>query len=52
MGIERVLLQTMKFDLQVDLPYQYLIDYSKKFKLTKPEVYIAHLMFYMFYVRH
>ncbi|EYB88857.1 hypothetical protein Y032_0240g3344 [Ancylostoma ceylanicum] len=38
MGIERVLLQTMKFDLQVDLPYQYLIDYSKKFKLTKPEI--------------
>ncbi|KAK6019058.1 WSC domain protein [Ostertagia ostertagi] len=38
MGIERVLLQTMKFDLQVDLPYQYLIDYSKKFKLTKTEI--------------
>uniref|UniRef100_A0A915IQF5 Cyclin-like domain-containing protein n=1 Tax=Romanomermis culicivorax TaxID=13658 RepID=A0A915IQF5_ROMCU len=29
MAIERVLLQTIKFDLQVDHPYQFLIKYAK-----------------------
>ncbi|CAD6196089.1 unnamed protein product [Caenorhabditis auriculariae] len=31
MGIERVLLQTLKFDLQVDLPYEALLEYGKIF---------------------
>uniref|UniRef100_A0A0M3HH77 FERM domain-containing protein n=1 Tax=Ascaris lumbricoides TaxID=6252 RepID=A0A0M3HH77_ASCLU len=35
MGIERVLLQTIKFDLHVDHPYTYLLQYQKVFKLDR-----------------
>ena len=34
MMLERILLQTIKFDLQVDHPYQYLIKYGKDLKGT------------------
>lgn len=32
MSVERVLLQTIKFDLQVLHPYQFLLQYAKIFK--------------------
>ena len=32
MMMERILLQTIKFDLQVDHPYQYLIKFGKGLK--------------------
>ncbi|VDM93678.1 unnamed protein product [Onchocerca ochengi] len=35
MGIERVLLQTIKFDLHVDHPYTFLLQYQKVFKLDR-----------------
>ncbi|CAI4225157.1 unnamed protein product [Auanema sp. JU1783] len=34
MGIERVLLRTLKFDLQVDHPYKYLLEYIQKHNLS------------------
>ena len=34
MTMERILLQTIKFDLQVDHPYTYLIKYAKCLKGT------------------
>ncbi|MCP9264615.1 Cyclin-K [Dirofilaria immitis] len=35
MGVERVLLQTIKFDLHVDHPYTFLLQYQKVFKLDR-----------------
>uniref|UniRef100_A0A1I7Z6U9 CYCLIN domain-containing protein n=1 Tax=Steinernema glaseri TaxID=37863 RepID=A0A1I7Z6U9_9BILA len=35
MALERVILQTMKFDLSVDHPYKYLLRYAKIFLLEK-----------------
>lgn len=32
MTLERILLQTIKFDLQVEHPYQYLLKYAKCLK--------------------
>ena len=32
MTLERILLQTIKFDLQVEHPYQYLLKYAKMLK--------------------
>ena len=32
MGIERVLLRTLKFDLQVEHPYRFLPEYGNKLK--------------------
>ena len=32
MVLERILLQTIKFDLQVDHPYQFLLRYAKQLK--------------------
>lgn len=32
MVLERILLQTIKFDLQVDHPYQFLLKYAKCLK--------------------
>ncbi|VDN18055.1 unnamed protein product [Gongylonema pulchrum] len=37
MGIERVLLQTIKFDLHVDHPYSFLLQYQKVFKLGREQ---------------
>ena len=34
MVLERILLQTIKFDLQVDHPYQFLLRYAKQLKGT------------------
>lgn len=34
MVLERILLQTIKFDLQVDHPYQFLLKYAKCLKGT------------------
>eukprot|EP00795_Rhopilema_esculentum_P003210 gene3210-1525_t len=38
MMLERILLQTIKFDLQVDHPYQYLIKYGKDLKGDKERI--------------
>jgi hypothetical protein len=35
MTIERVLLQTVKFDLQVEHPYKCLLQYAKIFKIDR-----------------
>jgi len=32
MVLERILLQTIKFDLQIDHPYQFLLKYAKCLK--------------------
>lgn len=32
MVLERILLQTIKFDLQVEHPYQFLLKYAKQLK--------------------
>jgi len=32
MTLERILLQTIRFDLQVEHPYSYLIKYAKSLK--------------------
>lgn len=37
MGIERVLLHSLKFDLQVDLPYDALLEYGKLFPFLSKE---------------
>ena len=34
MVLERILLQTIKFDLQVEHPYQFLLRYAKQLKGT------------------
>lgn len=40
MGIERVLLQTIKFDLHVDHPYTFLLQYQKvKFSESRLNLY-------------
>ncbi|MGH0138282.1 UNVERIFIED_CONTAM: hypothetical protein FKN15_009724 [Acipenser sinensis] len=36
MVLERILLQTIKFDLQVEHPYQFLLRYAKQLKDRKP----------------
>ncbi|XP_069028541.1 cyclin-K-like [Embiotoca jacksoni] len=38
MVLERILLQTIKFDLQVDHPYQFLLRYAKQLKGDKNKV--------------
>ncbi|TKR64028.1 hypothetical protein L596_024625 [Steinernema carpocapsae] len=35
MALERVILQTMRFDLSVDHPYKYLLSYAKNFIMDK-----------------
>lgn len=35
MVLERILLQTIKFDLQVEHPYQFLLKYAKQLKGKK-----------------
>lgn len=35
MVLERILLQTIKFDLQVEHPYQFLLRYAKQLKGIK-----------------
>lgn len=35
MVLERILLQTIKFDLQVEHPYQFLLKYAKQLKGMK-----------------
>lgn len=35
MSLERVLLQTIRFDLHVEHPYSYLVEYAKIFKMEK-----------------
>ena len=44
MVLERILLQTIKFDLQVEHPYQFLLRYAKQLKGN--EAQLSHL-FYM-----
>ncbi|VDN58029.1 unnamed protein product [Dracunculus medinensis] len=41
MGIERVLLQTIKFDLHVEHPYTFLLQYQKVFKLDREKKQIV-----------
>ena len=43
MGVERVLLQVLKFDLQVEHPYKYLIEYMKIHELSKEDVSFSYL---------
>ena len=38
MTYERILLQTIKFDLQVDHPYSYLLKYAKTLKGDKTKI--------------
>ncbi|XP_066258151.1 cyclin-K [Euwallacea similis] len=38
MTLERILLQTIKFDLQVEHPYQFLLKYAKCLKGDKPKL--------------
>lgn len=38
MGIERVLLPTLKFDLHVDHPYKYLLEYLKELNISGEQV--------------
>lgn len=38
MTLERVLLQTIRFDLQVDHPYKYLLRYAKCLKGDKAKL--------------
>ena len=38
MTLERVLLQTIKFDLQVDHPYSSILKYAKSLKGEKPKL--------------
>ncbi|XP_016410781.1 cyclin-K-like [Sinocyclocheilus rhinocerous] len=38
MVLERILLQTIKFDLQVEHPYQFLLRYAKQLKGDKNKV--------------
>ena len=38
MTYERILLQTIKFDLQVDHPYSYLLKYAKTLKGDKAKI--------------
>lgn len=37
MVLERILLQTIKFDLQVEHPYQFLLKYAKQLKGKETE---------------
>lgn len=37
MTLERILLQTIKFDLQVDHPYSFLLKYAKSLKGERGE---------------
>lgn len=39
MVLERILLQTIKFDLQVEHPYQFLLKYAKQLKGKKKSYY-------------
>ncbi|KAK0089422.1 hypothetical protein PV325_007375 [Microctonus aethiopoides] len=39
MTLERILLQTIKFDLQVEHPYSYLLKYAKCLKGDKPKLH-------------
>jgi cyclin K len=38
MTLERILLQTIKFDLQIEHPYQYLLKYAKALQGDKPKL--------------
>lgn len=40
MSLERVLLQTIRFDLHVEHPYAYLLQYAKPFKIDREEMNI------------
>lgn len=39
MTLERILLQTIKFDLQVEHPYQFLLKYAKCFKCPDGKIF-------------
>lgn len=39
MVLERILLQTIKFDLQVEHPYQFLLKYAKQLKGKGTELF-------------
>lgn len=43
MVLERILLQTIKFDLQVEHPYQFLLKYAKQLKGEKKKRYEENL---------
>jgi Cdk activating kinase (CAK)/RNA polymerase II transcription initiation/nucleotide excision repair factor TFIIH/TFIIK, cyclin H subunit len=38
MTLERILLQTIKFDLQVDHPYSFLLKYAKSLKGNRSDI--------------
>lgn len=47
MVLERILLQTIKFDLQVDHPYQFLLKYAKCLKGTPLHIeYLSSIYFH------
>lgn len=52
MTLERILLQTIKFDLQVEHPYSFLLKYAKSLKGKYPKLLKSILLndIYMYYV--
>lgn len=38
MTLERILLKTIKFDLQVDHPYKFMLRYAKTFVGDRPKI--------------
>lgn len=49
MVLERILLQTIKFDLQVDHPYQFLLKYAKCLKGKRYLVFEFSFKGFVFY---
>lgn len=47
MSVERVLLQSIRFDLQVDHPYNYLLDIAKHMKGIVFVTYCVHLFIFV-----
>lgn len=50
MTLERILLQTIKFDLQVEHPYSFLLKYAKSLKGKYPKLLKFILVNYIMYI--
>lgn len=50
MTLERILLQTIKFDLQVEHPYSFLLKYAKSLKGKYPKLLKFILVYYIMYL--
>jgi len=46
--MERIVLQTIRFDLQVEHPYKYLVNYAKGFKGNKEKIHMVLQMAWTF----